>query len=266
MLFVSGVGYIFYLQPLLLNKKVTYLRIKDLNIQLEEKQKILSKYAVNTDQLASLKRQFFLGLGNTKKYNKNEALLAVISGQRLPEASTINYMRSGISQDETAFVEFPVEVAITSNEKNIELFLYQIANVQYPILLNKFTWNFFDFVRAEGKGKLTTSFILYLEDVASKRFFSIPAHEGVSYTNYLDKEILTHYALSEIKRVGFLSDFSKKIWALVQFPDKQFHKVELNDELGLERARVIHIDAKKIVIQEKNNTKSIELSMESKDS
>ena len=256
---VSAVGYIFYLQPLLIDKKFVYLKIRDLNGHLAEKQKILSSYAAYKEKLDPLRRQFFLESDKNKKYHKNEVLLALISGQMLPETLKINYLRPGDSQNKDVFVELPVEAAMTSNKKNIEEFLYQIANLQYPVLLNKFKWDFLDVLGSEAKGKITLLFTIYLQDSSVKLIFSKLAPSCVLNTAYLDNESLTHYSLSEIKMVGAISNFSKKIWGLIQLPNKQFYKVKLDDKLGLEQGHIVSIDAKKIVIQEKDTKKTIEL-------
>jgi Tfp pilus assembly protein PilP len=145
--FVSVVGYILCLKPLLENKKYVHLQIAKLKIQLTGKQKSLSNYTAYEKALAFLRSQFFLERKKDKKIN----------------------------------------------------------------------------------------------------------------SEYSDKETLTRYSPSEIKMMGFLTNFTGKTWGLLRLPNNNFYKVELNDRLGLERGCVVLIEPKKIVIQEENTKKTTTL-------
>lgn len=68
--------------------------------------------------------------------------------------------------------------------------------------------------------------------------------------------LLSHYPLSNLKIVGCLvADRIDKKWGLLKLPNGQICKVEVNDEIGIEKAKITFIDARKIIVQEKNNKK-----------
>ncbi|MCZ6913113.1 MAG: pilus assembly protein PilP [Rickettsia endosymbiont of Ixodes persulcatus] len=67
---------------------------------------------------------------------------------------------------------------------------------------------------------------------------------------------LSHYPLSNLKVVGCLVadriDKKCKKWGLLELPNGQICKVEVSNEIGIEKAKIIFIDFKKIIVQEKN--------------
>ncbi len=245
------------MKPFFENKKYVYAKIVELNLHLAEQQKILSAYIAYKAKVDFLREQFFLGL-HDKKYNKNKVLLALISGQMLPEILTLNYVKSNPIKNKGVFFVLPVEVIVTGNRRNIKEFFYQIENLQYPILLSQFKWSFFDCLEEE-KGKLTLLFIVYLENSFFKCIFFRSNQGSVFNSVFVDKEILVHYPLSEIKMIGFLANLMGKKWRLIQLPNNNFYKVELDDRLGSKQGYIILIDNKKIIVQEKNNRKTITL-------
>ncbi|WP_172593996.1 pilus assembly protein PilP [Candidatus Rickettsiella viridis] len=86
---------------------------------------------------------------------------------------------------------------------------------------------------------------------------------GINNKNlkFADKNVLKNYSITQFKMVGFFrGGFIEKKWALLKLPNKHFYKVEVNDELGLERGHVIFIDEKRIIINGMDN-KKIELNL-----
>ena len=72
------------------------------------------------------------------------------------------------------------------------------------------------------------------------------------------------FPLNKIKMIGYYSYNKVKNFGFVLLPNKEIFKVQLGDQLGLDRDLVIGINDQQIFILNKNFDKIIRLSIESR--
>lgn len=286
--FIFITGY-FFLQAKLAEKKLLSLQINDLRIQLEKKQKEISEYRTYKKNIDLLKQAFFLYPDESKlifksggqhkaisrdKLTQGGKLMAFLSGKSLTEPLTPYFLKRVASKKQAAFTESSVEILVGGNKKNIIKFLYQLSTLPSPALLKTFKYSLL-FSRnriLDNEGKLHLFFDIYHEPEDTIFFTSLSttqARDNVFDYKKLspdDENPLTHYSLVQLKMCGVLSaDSTEEKWGLISLPDGKVYKVELGDELGLEHARVITINTKKIVVRESANGKISELIIRKKD-
>ncbi|MES2141667.1 MAG: pilus assembly protein PilP [Pseudomonadota bacterium] len=269
--FVFIFSYFFYLKPAIANKKLIYKQIATLMQKLKEQQELLKNYDLIEKKLIILKRQVFEDCENKNKKIKHEIMPWAIR-HGLSQDLRLNDLKvvSGVNK------EFYTELFVTasvnnSNERNIKEFLYQLENLKYHVFINKFKWGFLDAkdTALESKNKIYILFSILVES----SFFQTNQLSNLKRNAIFNaKKInmcinyLTHYPIDQLKMVGFLiRNQIEKNWGLIKLPNEHICKVEIGSEVGIEKTRVVFIDSKKMMLQEKNNKKNIELIIKNKD-
>ena len=269
--FVFIFSYFFYLKPAIANKKLIYKQIATLMQKLKEQQELLKEYDLIEKNLIILKRQIFEDCESAKKKIKHKIIpWAVRHG--LPKDLRLNDLKIVSSVNKEFYTELFITTSVnSSNEINIKEFLYKMENLKHHVFINKFKWVFLDDKNnaLEPKNKI---YILFSILVDSSFFQGKQLSNLKRNSIFNEKKInmcmnyLTHYPIDQLKMVGFLiRNQIDKNWGLIKLPNQHICKVEIGSEVGIEKTRVVFIDSKKMIIQEKNNKKNIELIIENKD-
>ncbi|MDQ8039335.1 MAG: pilus assembly protein PilP [Rickettsiella sp.] len=256
-------GYFFYSRSYLLDKKLVKVQICDLHTQLLARQKNLTSNTINQEKLALLEHQFFFN--SPKNTSIPQTILSIISGLMLPQYLIVKHLKFLSINHRGVLTEFRIKVLLQGEEKNVKAYFYQIANLQYPIFLEKFKWVFLypGINISQSKSKLSLLFIIF----AKKDFFSsrclVPLSRELIFNSeslHPTQNHLTRYSFTKMKLVGFLvQNKIRKKWALIKLPDDQLYKVELNNRIGMEKAKIIFIGSKKIILKNKVTDKNTEL-------
>jgi Tfp pilus assembly protein PilO len=263
--FILISGYFFYLKSLLVKRNDIYLQLKYLERKIKKQQSILAGYSACQEKMSALKKIYPF----YTDYDSNTILL-LLTGQLLVPNFTISNLKILAVKKKKFLHEIWFKVCVSSTNHNVMEFLYQIENLQYFILLENFSWNFFNAVSASSvaKKEIELLFHVYYYGTETDIFNS-----GVSHLNRIsakslalfEKNILTKYPLKSLKMVGFLSeDYGERNWGVIKLPNSQIYKLELGDNIGLEQGLVMAINPKKIFVQRKDLNRIIELSMETR--
>jgi len=256
--FICIVVYFLCLRPILENKEKTYLNFKYLENKLNSQLEISSDYSIYQEKIKNIKIKFDIHSHDAV----DNIILCVLTGQLATPFLEINKI-DAFEIKKNFLNSLQVESDFSNTHDNIFNFLYQISRLNKFIVIEKFSWNFFNDLSKNQKQNIIFSFKVYFPYFNRKNLIL-----ALSKINKLDDKSasenskLTKYPLNKIKMLGFLSMGNYQNWGIVALPNKQICKLKLGDHLGLERGIVIGIYAHEIFIQNNSLEKIIKLSMD----
>jgi hypothetical protein len=267
-IFVVSFGFLFFIMTCVLylneglsKKRQIGLQIKRLNMQLIKNKNLLGRFTFNHKDIIAMQQKFFY-YNQAERCIKNDLLLLLISGQLLPKRILVSALDFLPGQKSLSCIKFPVNLCVTASQEGIEEFLYQIANLPYSIYIKTFIWDFFDFLNANEKGKMTILFTIYQKEAGFWQNLRFNPSMFIEKRSFQRQACFTHFPLRQLSMVGFLSvNFAEQKWGLIGGPHGEFCKVRLGEEIGMERGHIVCIDNKKILIQRKNTLETSELAL-----
>jgi Tfp pilus assembly protein PilO len=196
----------------------------------------------------------------------DKVILNVLSGQLSSPFFKINKIDILSTRKKNFLNCLQVESDFSGINNNIFNFLYQVFKLNRFILIEKFRWNFFNRLPETKKQNIIFLFKIYMLHINSKNtMLALSKINKLSAKSTSEYKDLIKYPLDKIKMLGFLSTGKNLDLGFVALPNKQIFKVQLGDQLGLERGLVIGIYDRQIFILNGNLKKIIKLSMDKRE-
>lgn len=240
-------GYFFCLQPKLEKKKNCHFNLLTLEKKLNAQTKISSKYSSYRSKIENLKKQFDMHI-----YEQVGKIISPVWNRQL--ISSI--------ENKNIISLLKVEISFFNTKNNITHFLSAIGRVDKFIFIKNFKWNTFNSLSKSQKQNIVFLFKIYMLNFSKKNLISAASKIiKLNHKTESKKDSLIRFPLNKIQMIGYYSENKIKNLGFVSLPNKQVCKVQLGDQLGLERGLVIGIYDRKIFILNKNFQKIIKLSI-----
>jgi Tfp pilus assembly protein PilO len=300
--FIAILGYFFFLRSTLEEKEKIYFTFQVCKKELNNQKGIFSEYSNYLKKIKNIKNKFGICSqqldfwqgaarmkqpecisihedcelsGNTDKNSSaksirsndviDKVVLNTLSGQISAPFLKINKIDILSTKNKNFANYLQVESNFSSIYKNIFYFLYQISSLNRFILIENFRWNFFNRLPKTKKQSIIFSFKVYTPYFNSKNLMlALKKINKIGANLTSEKNNLIKYPLAKIKMLGFLLIDKGQNLGFVALPNKQIFKIQLGDQLGLERGLVIGIYDQQIYILNENFQKIIKLSMENR--
>lgn len=253
--FILTLYYFFHLRTKLEMIENRYLNLLTLEKKLKGQLKI-SSGSNYREKIKNLKNKFDIYTND----QLDKPIFHILNGKLIApnvEISKINFLDI---KNENFLISLQVENNFLSTN-NVINHLNTIASLDKLILVENFRWNFLNNLPESKKQNIFFLFKIYNFNYNQKNLILLLSKIlKISVKSIPDKPLIK-FPLNKIKMIGFYSYNRIKNFGFVSLPNKKIFRVQLGDQLGLERGIVIGIYAQKIFILNKNLDKIIILSM-----
>ena len=256
--FILTLGYFFCLRTKLEIRENHYLSLLTLKKELNRQIKI-SSVPNCREEIKNLKSKFDIVVND----QLDKFVSQILSGQFISpffDFYKINFLEI---KNEKLLISLQVENDLLSTN-NLINFLNIIARLDKFILVENFRWNILNGLSKSKKQNIFFLFRLYSFNSKNKNLILALSKEIKIKQKSILKKAVIKFPLNKIKMIGYYSYNKIKNFGFVLLPNKQVFKVQLGDQLGLDRDLVIGINDQQIFILNKNFDKIIRLSIENR--
>lgn len=257
---IFTLGYFFCLRSEFEMKKNSYLNLLVLEKKLNEKTKISSSYYSYRNKIENLKNKLYV---NTHG-RIGKIISSILSGQLTESFFDINKINI-ISIENKNFLSYlKIESNFSSTNNNIINFIYAVGRLGKFVCIESLRWDILNNLSSSEKQNIVFLFKIYTLNFSNKNLILELSKNIKLDKTEKERDVLIKFPLNKINMIGYWSDNKMKNLGFVSLPNEQIFKIQLGDQLGLERGLVIGIYEQQIFILNENFQKIIKLSMKNR--
>jgi Tfp pilus assembly protein PilO len=256
--FILNLGYFFCLRAKLEIRENCYLSLLALEKELNKQIKISSGPNYR-EEIKNLKNKFDIFVND----QLDKLIFQILSGQLISPVFDFYKINFLSIKNKEFLISLQGENDLSSTN-NLINFLNIIARLDKFILIENFRWNILSSLLDPKKQNIFFLFRLYSFYSENKNLILALSKTTKIKQKCILKKALMKFPLNKIKMIGYYSYNKVKNFGFVLLPNKEIFKVQLGDQLGLDRDLVIGINDQQIFILNKNFDKIIRLSIESR--
>ncbi len=258
---IFSLGYFFCLRSKFEIKKNSYLNLLESEKELNKKTKISSSYYSYRTKIENLKNKFDMHIHE----RIDKIIPSILSGQLTDPFFSINKINIISIENKNFLSSLKIKSNFSSTKNNIINFLYAMSRLEKFICIENFKWDILNHLSSTKKQNIVFSFKIYTLNFSAKNLIlALSKIIKLNIEAEQEKGILIKFPLNEINMIGYWSDNKMKNFGFVSLPNKQIFKLQLGDQLGLERGLIIGIYTQKMFILNENFQKIIKLSMKNR--
>jgi Tfp pilus assembly protein PilO len=259
--FIFTLGYFFCLRPKLEMRENHYLNLLALEKELNAQLKIASGYSSYRRKIENLKNKFDMHINN----RVDKFISPILSDQLIAPFFDINKINILSIKNKNFLNSLQVKSNLSSTNNNIINFLHAMIRLEKFIFIENFRWNILNNLSTSQKQNIVFLFKIYtLKFSRENLILALPKIIKLDAKSELERDNLIKFPLNKIKMIGYYSDNKTKNFGFVLLPNKQIFKVQIGEQLGLERDLVIGIYDQQLLILNENLNKIIKLSIENR--
>lgn len=254
---IFSLGYFFCLRPKLEMRKNSYLNLLSLEKELNTKTKISSGYCSYRSKIEILKNKLDIHI-----HERVDKIISILSGQLIKPFFEIRKINIIAIKNKNFFNYLKIESNLSNTNNNIINFLYAVNRLEKFICIENFRWDILSDLSNSQKQNIVFLFKIYTLNFSKKNLIlAFSKIKKINTKTERDRDILIKFPLNKIKMIGYWSD-NKINLGFVSLPNKQIFRIQLGEQLGLERGLVIGIYDQQMFILNEHFQKIIKLPME----
>lgn len=189
---------------------------------------------------------------------------SILSGQLTESFFDINKINI-ISIENKNFLSYlKIESNFSSTNNNIINFIYAVGRLGKFVCIESLRWDILNNLSSSEKQNIVFLFKIYTLNFSNKNLILELSKNIKLDKTEKERDVLIKFPLNKINMIGYWSDNKMKNLGFVSLPNEQIFKIQLGDQLGLERGLVIGIYEQQIFILNENFQKIIKLSMKNR--